>query len=1104
MSKGSAFKRFSTKIFKKGKGVSGNKSGVKKFKKVKKSKSFLRKAWKNGGRAYKIIALIGMLMDLLNYTECVEEIFEILHDMGVEIDIDFDNPNASINSDNINIDNISVKDVFNRLWNSCPAFKHFIFALIGFFVTMCVILLVINSTLENSNGYLQSFIFAAWFMFTFVFPAVLTWELIHGVEDYVENMLQSNDPEDFLDDEMTELLEQSGEDIVTQITLAVTATDAAAMGTALHNCENIEEEEEEEDEMTMEEMIELAAEMLGPTVLVYVVTKFGRSSLGGRALSLGASGARAAGNLMSRITSIITGPLFKNALSKRAGKFFSKKIFGKIAKMGLKLGKALTGIGAIFFLIDIYDPMNFNSYLNNDIDGVKSYRDKLDDIILQGLLDNNIKPPIVFSLEHLKSTYDPDNLDIFSIIYKSYLQKTRVDFMKTIETNDNNSQGILYIGNKFHKFIYSFIYFESFTNIYTTFFEFIDSIKDLFKEPSEEELRCRMLKQESDNRGEVLEKSPILRDEEIMDDLLDIILDNIINKYYNEIGDNLNRIKIDNIHYSICLELFDEIKLKIEEITDLEINPEVIYNVYNVLFIQLDNKRFNSTNIDHQRNGINYDSFRNELGISALPDIITSDIFTEIRTNLREKIIELETEINSSGDIEDQKYQIAYSKSIIDLFKISKMFTHYKALSTTHRCGVTLSEEGIRLYREFIYEKIIRDEGSNSLHGNIDYNYTSNNPVNISIPTFSRYYRDYKKDSNDVVQVDGSGNKIIEMYKLPFDEPIPQLSIAEILLGKLCRHGTPAVDEILEDDRDEIPQNDDMLIMWENFKGIMRNRPSAESKHTDNIVFEADTQGVKYGESIESYNLGLCRYLNPDDFCDYEVVMNRTDIDYTVNSSGYCTPSTNSVKLLNEYDNCMFDYTRTECNAAGCHYNESSVITDGLIPIERYKNEGGVNQLLPGKIHNCELSTAMEACETVGTTILCRGGPAALHDMVDFYDRLPDSWDEFRENLAENLGETRSALDTSLLALSLASDKKLKYNIKKLGKSKSGITIYQWNYLPGLGYDTNKTYIGTTSQELLSLNMDYAVIKNGYYNKYTKEYCDMVNYSLIDVDFKTL
>ena len=1105
MSKGSAFKRLSSKIFKKHKRVSRNKGKLKDVKKVKKSKSFLRKAWKNGGRAYKIIALIAMLMDLFNYSECVEEIFEILNDMGVEIDIDFDNPDASINSDNINIDNISVKDVCNRLWNSCPAFKYFVFGILGFFAAMFVILLVINSSHKNSDGYLQSFFFATWFIFTFVLPVVFIFELIHRVEDYVENIIQSNDPEDFLDDEMTELLEQSGEDIVTQITLAVTATDAAAMGTALHNCENIEEEEEEEeDEMTMEEMIELAAEMLGPTVLVYVVTKFGRSSLGGRALSLGASGARAAGNLMSRITSIITGPLFKNALSKRAGKFFSKKIFGKIAKMGLKLGKALTGIGAIFFLIDIYDPMNFNSYLNNDIDGVKSYRDKLDDIILQGLLDNNIKPPIVFSLEHLKSTYDSENLDVFSIIYKSYLQKTHVDFMKTIETNDNNSQGILYVGDKFHKLIYSFIYFESFTNIYTSFFEFIDSIKDLFKEPSEEELRCRMLKQESDNRGEVLEKSPILRDEEIMNDLLDIILDNIINKYYNEIDDNLNSNKIDNIHYSICLELFDEIKLKIEEITDLEVNPEVIYNVYNVLFVLLDNKRFNSTNIDHTTDGINYDSFTDDSGISAFPDIITSEIFTEIRNNLREKIIELETEINSSQDIEDQKYQIAYSKSIIDIFKISKMFTHYKALSTAHRCGVTLSEEGIRLYREFIYEKIIRDEGSSSLHGNVDYNYTSDNPVNISIPTFSRYYRDYKKDSNGVVQLHTDGKKIIEMYKLPFDEPIPQLSIAEILLGKLCRNGTPAVDEILEDDREKIPPDNDMLMMWENFKGIIRSRPSAESKHTNNIVFEADTQGVKYGESIESYNFGLCRYLNPDNFCDYEVVMDRTDIDYTVNSSAYCTPSANSEKLLNEYDNCMFDYTKTECNDAGCHYNESSVNTEGLIPIERYNDESGVNQLLPGKIHNCELSTGMEICETVGSTMLCRGSPSALHDMVDFYDRLPESWDEFRENLAGSLGETRSDFDNTMLGLSQLSDKNLKYNIKKLGKSKSGITIYQWNYLPGLGYDTNKTYIGTTSQELLFLNMDYAVIKNGFYNKYTKEYCDMVNYSLIDVDFKTL
>lgn len=1090
---------------------------LKDTKDVRRSKSFLRKAWKNGNRAYKVISFITMLMDLFGYTDCVQEIFKILHEMGVEMDVDYDNLDESINSDNINIDNISVIDILKRLWNACPTFKYFIFGMIGFFATMIIILLFINDSYNNSEGYLQSIIYCGWFIFTFVLPAIFLFELARKVEDYVENILQSNDPEDFLDDEMTELIEQNAADIVTQITLSVTQTDNSAMEASLANCENLGEDDGGgEDELSIEEIIELVTEFLGPTVLVYVAIKIARSSLVTGSLRLVSSSTRVLSNTLSKISSVISSPVFKKVFKNTSSKFFSKKAIGKMATRLMKFAKGIRGVGLILFLIDLYDPMNINSYLNNATDGMKSYRNKLDDSVLEALSDNNIKPPFVFGLEYLRSTYDPETLDIFSIIYESYLRKTRVDIMKTIENNETNSKGILFVGDKFWKFIYSIIYFESFPNIYTSFFEFLDSIKDLFIEPTEEEIRCRMLQVESQNQADVLKEDPIARDEEIMDELLDIIIDCLINKYYNEISNDLNTkfqggfitsmiatIKIDNIHYSICLELFDEIKIKIEEITDSEVNPEVIYNIYNVIFVQLSDKRFNSSNIDDETDGINYQSFINELGISAFPDIITLDVFEEIKNNVRVKIPDLETEINSIQDIEIHKYQIAFSKSIIDIFKVSKMFTHYKALSTEHRTGVTLSEEGIRLYREFIYNNIKRDERTNTLHGDLDYNYTSENENagNINIPTFSKYYRDYKRDSNDVIQLDTDGNKIIELYKLPFDEPIPQLSVGEMLLGKICRHGTSAIDEIFPDDPGEIPPEDDMRMAWENFKTLFRNAPRSPSKHENNIVFEADTQGAKYGDSIESYNLGLCRYLNPDEFCDNEVIMNRIDIDYNINSSEYCSPSADSEKLLNEYDNCMFDYTRTECNDAGCYYNESSVITSGLTPIERYNDETGVNQLLPGKIHNCESSVIMETCETFGYTIICRGVPTALNKAVGFYEGLPESWDAFREDLEESLGDTADDFENTMLVLS---DKNLKYNIKKLGKSKSGITIYQWNYLPGLGYDTNKIYIGTTSQELLSLNMDYAVIKNGYYNKYTKEYCDMVNYSLIDVDFKTL
>ena len=71
-----------------------------------------------------------------------------------------------------------------------------------------------------------------------------------------------------------------------------------------------------------------------------------------------------------------------------------------------------------------------------------------------------------------------------------------------------------------------------------------------------------------------------------------------------------------------------------------------------------------------------------------------------------------------------------------------------------------------------------------------------------------------------------------------------------------------------------------------------------------------------------------------------------------------------------------------------------------------------------------------------------------------------------------------------------ASDRSLKYDINLIGKSNSGINIYSFKYKDkkhGSG-----TYQGVMSNEVPS----YAVINNGEY--------DLVNYSLIDVDFKEI
>ena len=80
------------------------------------------------------------------------------------------------------------------------------------------------------------------------------------------------------------------------------------------------------------------------------------------------------------------------------------------------------------------------------------------------------------------------------------------------------------------------------------------------------------------------------------------------------------------------------------------------------------------------------------------------------------------------------------------------------------------------------------------------------------------------------------------------------------------------------------------------------------------------------------------------------------------------------------------------------------------------------------------------------------------------------------------------------------SDKRLKRDIRYIGKSHSGIPTYTFKYreeamdLTDSSVDTESTYFGTMAQDLLELAPD-AVLKDsadGYYR---------VDYSKIDVDF---
>ena len=110
-------------------------------------------------------------------------------------------------------------------------------------------------------------------------------------------------------------------------------------------------------------------------------------------------------------------------------------------------------------------------------------------------------------------------------------------------------------------------------------------------------------------------------------------------------------------------------------------------------------------------------------------------------------------------------------------------------------------------------------------------------------------------------------------------------------------------------------------------------------------------------------------------------------------------------------------------------------------------------------------------------------------------------WNIFQDNSVADSSIT-SSTNSTIYALGqdemsppiiiLPSDIEFKENLIKIGKSKSGINIYQFNYI-----GTNEVYQGVVAQELLGTVYQNALItdENGKY---------LVNYSLIDVEFKKI
>ena len=81
------------------------------------------------------------------------------------------------------------------------------------------------------------------------------------------------------------------------------------------------------------------------------------------------------------------------------------------------------------------------------------------------------------------------------------------------------------------------------------------------------------------------------------------------------------------------------------------------------------------------------------------------------------------------------------------------------------------------------------------------------------------------------------------------------------------------------------------------------------------------------------------------------------------------------------------------------------------------------------------------------------------------------------------------ALITTIPSLALLSDKRLKHNVIRVGKSPTGINVYEFSFKPA-----GQRYRGVMAQEILDTHPDAVVLSDdGFY---------AVKYSKIDADFE--
>ena len=156
----------------------------------------------------------------------------------------------------------------------------------------------------------------------------------------------------------------------------------------------------------------------------------------------------------------------------------------------------------------------------------------------------------------------------------------------------------------------------------------------------------------------------------------------------------------------------------------------------------------------------------------------------------------------------------------------------------------------------------------------------------------------------------------------------------------------------------------------------------------------------------------------------------------------------------------------------------SGEIRIGKISKELHFNNYNQNNAAPKPQGLTEMSTGVYQNEAINLNNSSANRPnqVAPHEISEFYSYNHDE-----------IGQANQPADGFVF-----SDIRLKENIIKIGKSKSNIPIYQFNYI-----GESKKYQGTMAQDLLDMNKINAVKinTNGFY---------MVDYSKIDVKFSLM